>query len=83
MRDNEHAESGIVVTWVTADDLVEFGVAFDETEGLIDVVRQAAEADVSCVMREAPLEGYRVSLRSTGRLDVGRVARALGGGGHR
>ena len=46
------------------------------------MVRQAAEADVSCVIREAPDEGYRVSLRSTGRLDVGAVARSFGGGGH-
>jgi phosphoesterase RecJ-like protein len=57
-------------------------VAFDETEGLIDIVRQAAEADVSCVLREAPDEGVRVSLRSTGDLDVGRLAQSFGGGGH-
>ena len=75
-------DSRFVVTWCSAADLDEFDVAFDETEGLIDVVRQAAEADVSCVIREAPDEGYRVSLRSTGRLDVGELARSFGGGGH-
>jgi phosphoesterase RecJ-like protein len=75
-------EARFVVTWCTSDDLAEFDVAFDETEGLIDVVRQAAEADVSCVIREAADEGYRVSLRSTGRLDVGALARSMGGGGH-
>jgi phosphoesterase RecJ-like protein len=75
-------DARFVVTWCTTADLAEFDVAFDETEGLIDVVRQAAEADVSCVIREAEDEGYRVSLRSTGHLDVGEVARAFGGGGH-
>ena len=74
--------AGFVATWTTVEDLVEFGVAFDETEGLIDVVRQAAEADVSCVVREAPAEGNRVSLRSTGTIDVGALARRFGGGGH-
>ena len=75
-------DAGFVATWCTVDDLADFGVAFDETEGLIDVVRQAAEADVSCVVREAPGEGNRVSLRSTGTVDVGALARQFGGGGH-
>ena len=74
--------AGILTAWCTIDDLNRFGVAFDETEGLIDILRQAAEAEVSCVLREAPDEGVRVSLRSTGALDVGAVARTFGGGGH-
>jgi bifunctional oligoribonuclease and PAP phosphatase NrnA len=76
------ADAGLVTAWCTLGDLHRFGVAFDETEGLIDIVRQAAEAEVSCVLREAPGEGIRVSLRSTGELDVGELARRFGGGGH-
>ncbi|MBI2703886.1 MAG: bifunctional oligoribonuclease/PAP phosphatase NrnA [Actinobacteria bacterium] len=75
-------ELGLATTWCTTGDLARFGVAFDETEGLIDVVRQAAEAEVSCVAREAAGEGTRVSLRSTGAIDVGEIARRFGGGGH-
>lgn len=75
-------DSGLVTAWCTTGDLDRFGVTFDETEGLIDIIRQAAEADVSCVLREAPGEGVRVSLRSTGDLDVSELARAFGGGGH-
>ena len=77
-----HPEHGFVATWCTTEDLAEFGVEFDETEGLIDVIRQTAEATVSCVIREAPGEGNRVSLRSTGSADVGELARRFGGGGH-
>ena len=75
-------DAGLVTASCTLADLERFGVEFDETEGLIDIVRQAAEAEVSCVLREAPGEGVRVSLRSTGALDVGAIARDLGGGGH-
>ena len=75
-------EAGLVTAWCTLEDLDRFGVAFDETEGLIDIVRQAAESEVSCVLREAPGEGVRVSLRSTGDLDVGSLARDFRGGGH-
>jgi len=75
-------DSGFVATWCTSEDLAEFGVEFDETEGLIDVIRQTAEASISCVIRESPGEGNRVSLRSTGSADVGQLARQFGGGGH-
>lgn len=72
----------LVAAWVTTEDLAEYGVEFDETEGLIDLVRRTAEADVSCVLKEAPGEGLRVSLRSVTGVDVGKVAAELGGGGH-
>ena len=72
----------LVAAWVTSDDLARYQVDFDETEGLIDLVRRTAEADVSCVLREAPGEGLRVSLRSVTGVDVGAIAGALGGGGH-
>src|SRR5437763_1206761 len=41
-------ELRLVVTWVTQADLDRFGVGFDETEGLIDLVRRTDEADVAC-----------------------------------
>jgi len=71
-----------VATWVTAGDLHEHDCDLTETEGLIDVVRGVAEAEVSCVLKEAP-DGVRVSLRAVSDLDVGAVATHFGGGGHR
>ena len=79
-----------VCTWVDQDDLDRHGVVVDEVEGLIDLVRRTAEAEVSCVAKQAH-DGVRVSLRSVthqegGRewgFDVGALATRLGGGGHR
>ncbi len=71
-----------VATWVTADDLARYGVGIEETEGLIDLIRRTSEADVSCVLKETP-EGTKVSLRAVSGFDVGEVAQAFGGGGHR
>jgi phosphoesterase RecJ-like protein len=71
-----------VATWVTTFDLEGFGVQVDETEGLIDLVRRTAEAEVACVCKETA-EGIRVSLRSCSEVDVGRIAQAFGGGGHK
>ena len=76
------SELRFVVAWLTAQDLADFDVSFDETEGFIDHVRACQEADVACVLRESPGEGLRVSLRSTGGTDVSEIAAQLGGGGH-
>jgi phosphoesterase RecJ-like protein len=71
-----------VATWVTEDDLREHHVEIEETEGLIDVLRRATEAEVSCVLKETP-EGIKVSLRAISEVDVGAIAIGFGGGGHR
>jgi phosphoesterase RecJ-like protein len=54
-----------------------------ETDDLIDVVRTAREADVACALKEQPDGLFKVSLRSRGATDVGAIAAAHGGGGHR
>jgi bifunctional oligoribonuclease and PAP phosphatase NrnA len=71
-----------VASWITAADLQHFGVEIEETEGLIDLLRRAAEAEVSCILKETP-EGIRVSLRSLSRVDVAALAGRFGGGGHK
>ena len=72
----------LVATWVSADDLCRHGVELEETEGLIDLLRRAAEADVACVLKETP-EGTRASLRAVAEADVAVIAARFGGGGHR
>ncbi|MDP9403273.1 MAG: bifunctional oligoribonuclease/PAP phosphatase NrnA [Actinomycetota bacterium] len=75
-------ELRFVATWVTFDDLHAHGCDVEETEGLIDLVRRASEAEVSCVVKETP-EGLRVSLRAIADTDVSAIATRFGGGGHR
>jgi phosphoesterase RecJ-like protein len=75
-------DRGFVVAWLTEQDLDDFDVTFDETEGFIDHVRSCQEAEVACVLRESPGEGLRVSLRSNGSIDVAELAAHFGGGGH-
>ena len=72
----------LVASWVTEDDLRRHGCSLEETEGLIDIVRRAAEAEVACVLKETE-EGIRVSLRAATTYDVSALAARFGGGGHR
>jgi phosphoesterase RecJ-like protein len=74
---------GLVWTWATLDDLNRYGQRPYVLEPLIDSVRCVAEADVSCLLKQVTPEEWSVSLRSKGATDVGAVAVALGGGGHR
>lgn len=71
-----------VATWVTEEDLATYGVGLDETEGLIDLLRRASEADVSAVLKETP-DGTKVSMRAVTGFDVGELATRFGGGGHK
>ncbi len=75
------ADLGLVATWLSADDLRAHHVSIEETEGLIDLVRRAKEADVACVLKDVGT-GVRVSLRSVGDVDVSGIATRFGGGGH-
>ncbi|GAA4447882.1 DHH family phosphoesterase [Phytohabitans houttuyneae] len=74
---------GLVWTYATLDDLARHGQKAYVLEALIDSVRCAAEADVSCVIKQVGPAEWAVSMRSKGAVDVSRVAVALGGGGHR
>jgi len=72
-------EKHFVWTKVTQADLAQYDVTFDEVEGLIDVLRRTREAQVACVLKQAPDSTWRVSLRSLGRSTSGssRNARAV------
>jgi len=72
-----------VWTAVTQDMLTRHGVALEEVEGLIDIIRRATEAEVTCVLKEEADGSVRVSLRSLGDVDVRLIAADQGGGGHR
>jgi phosphoesterase RecJ-like protein len=76
-------EQRFVWTAVTQEMLTRHGVEMEEIEGLIDIVRRASEAEVTCVLKEEVDGTIRVSMRSLGGVDVRRIAESHGGGGHR
>jgi len=80
------AVGGLGMLWSTvpAEDLSAAKLGLADVEGVIDVLRTAQEAEVAVVLKGDPVEGgWKVSLRSKGAVDVGRICTALGGGGHR
>jgi phosphoesterase RecJ-like protein len=75
-------QARLLWTVVTQDDLQRYGVAWQETEGLIEVLRSVGTAQVVMIAKQQSDHVWKVSLRSRGDVNVGRVARKFGGGGH-
>lgn len=78
-----HPEEGVVATVLHEDDLEANGIDWGDTDNLIDLIRLAEEADVAVLAKVFRDGRIKLSMRSRGATDVGGLARALGGGGHR
>ena len=77
----------IVVSYLLRTDFGDVGAAEPFSEGIIDYLRAVEGADVAALIREPPSPNgptRRVSLRTRDEyLDVSRIARKSGGGGHK
>lgn len=58
------------------------GAREEDTEGVIDSVRDIESVEIAIFLREAGADTWKVSLRSKWAADVGALAAKLGGGGH-
>ena len=76
----------LTLTHLTRDDFALSDADESDSEGIVDHMRQVEGTLVACLVRElVSADGRRkVSLRATDdRVDVSRIARKFGGGGHR
>ena len=73
------------IAWIRMDRrmLAETGAGRHDTEGLVNYPLNIDGVRLCAFFREEDENQYRVSLRSKGKLDVGKVAGQFGGGGHR
>ena len=71
------------ISHVTLADLAETGACAEDTEGIIEHVRDIDGVEVALFLRETDSGMFKASLRSKRAADVGAVAQTLGGGGHK
>jgi phosphoesterase RecJ-like protein len=74
-------DAALVWSTVYIDDLRSAGLGYEDADGLINEIRVTAGAEVALLLKETD-GGTKASLRSRGAVDVGSLARTLGGGGH-
>ena len=76
-----YCDGKIAFTYILESDFDKVGAVLGEHEGIVDVGRNIDGVEVSILIRED--DGWNVSLRSTGNVDVSKIALHFGGGGHR
>ncbi len=67
---------------VTQQALAAAGALPEHTEGFVDLPRTIRGVEISILYAELPDGRFKLSLRSKGNVNVERVARVFGGGGH-
>jgi len=72
----------LAYAYVSAEMLRRAGCGEEETEGFVGEIRALHGVEVAILFTEWPEGEVHVSLRSKAYVDVSRIARALGGGGH-
>jgi phosphoesterase RecJ-like protein len=79
----EFAHDGrVAVLQMTRTMAEEAGGSQDLSEGFVDIPRSIRGVEVSLLFREVDSGEQRVSMRSRGSVDVGRIASRFQGGGH-
>jgi phosphoesterase RecJ-like protein len=59
------------------------GGTYEDTEGIINLPLTVKEIQAVLFFKQTEGDEYRVSMRSKGDIDIGSVAKAFGGGGHK
>lgn len=70
----------IAFSYISHEDMENVGAKKGDHEGLVDIGRNIGGVEVSIFMREE--DGYRISFRSNGKVNVNEIAKKFGGGGH-
>ena len=71
----------IAFSYISHEDMENVGAKLGDHEGLVDLGRNIDGVEVSIFMRED--DGYNISFRSNGLVNVNNIAKKFNGGGHR
>lgn len=73
---------GALVATVSAEDRAAHGCTYDDVESVIADLASVGDVEVAAIIKQDDAGRWKVSLRSKGAMDVGRLCADLGGGGH-
>jgi nanoRNase/pAp phosphatase (c-di-AMP/oligoRNAs hydrolase) len=72
-----------IASYVTKKTMDFYGVKVKDLDGIVSQLRVTKDIEVAIFMYELETNVYKVSLRSKERVDVSKVAKYFGGGGHK
>lgn len=71
------------IAYVTQEMLKKTGALMEETEGIIETLRNISGVEISAFMKESKPNEIKASLRAKTYGDVSAIAQSFGGGGHK
>lgn len=81
---NLEVDPELPLAWITVERAVmdELGCTVDDLEGVVEHARSIEGTEVAVLFRDTSDGATKVSLRSSGDVDVNAIARRFNGGGH-
>ena len=76
-------DNQVAIVKITKDILEATGTTMEDTEGIIDFVRDIGPVEIAILMKEFDDEETKVSMRSKRFVDVSEITLAFNGGGHK
>lgn len=76
---NDHVAIGFVMI----NQLNKYNVEISDIDSVINTFRDTDKIKISVLIKQQTENEYKVSFRSKGNIDVGSIAKNLGGGGHK
>jgi len=84
-RIQKDKNTGMAISYLSKKDLEECGAKQEDIAGLVSIINTVSDAKFSLLLTESDDNKIKGSLRSEeyGNIDVSRIARSFGGGGHK
>ncbi len=77
-----YKDGKIAIARVTSDMYLKTGAKPDETEGIVEFLRDTEGVEVACLLKELENKEIKLSLRTKDYVDANKVCSFFGGGGH-
>ncbi|MDU4571103.1 MAG: bifunctional oligoribonuclease/PAP phosphatase NrnA [Finegoldia magna] len=73
----------VAFSFVMTDQLNKYNVEISDIDSVINTFRDTDKIKISVLIKQQTENEYKISFRSKGNIDVGLIAKNLGGGGHK
>ena len=82
LRSKMYLEGRCLLSYMTQEDMVHFQAGSSDFAGIINRLKTVRGTDCAVFMYEIEPECYKISLRTSEKLDATKVTTVFGGGGH-
>lgn len=82
MESQLYLDGKCIVGVVNAEDMKAYDVLPKHLDGIVNQLRVTKDVELAVFLYETEDAGYKISLRSNGRVNVAEIAMTFGGGGH-